>query len=142
MLEDSSRHFDLKKTNPIIGRRKMRKLLRYDLSLDEMPKSYYNILADIPKVPGQLSPPLHPGTRKPLGPADLEMLFPKELIRQEVSGERYIPIPEEIREAYSRYRPSPLFRAKRLEEVLKTSARIFFKYEGNSPPGSHKPNTA
>lgn len=116
--------------------------IRADLTIDEIPKNYYNILSDFDKVPGQMAPPLHPGTKEPIGPKDLALLFPMELIKQEVSTERFIPIPEEVRNIYTRYRPSPLFRAKRLEEALKTSAKIFYKYEGNSPPGSHKPNTA
>lgn len=89
-----------------------------------------------------MAPPLHPATRDPVGPNDLAPLFPKELIRQEVSTERYIDIPEPVLDVYRRYRPSPLFRAKRLEEALDTRARIYYKFEGVSPPGSHKPNTA
>lgn len=117
------------------------KQTRFDLAIDEIPKQYYNILSDFNKVPG-FSPPLHPGTHEPVKPDDLAPLFPKELIKQEVSSEKYISIPDEIREIYGRFRPSPLFRAYRLEEKLKTSAKIFYKYEGVSPPGSHKPNTA
>ncbi len=117
------------------------KQTRFDLSIDELPKQYYNILSDFDKVPGFL-PPLHPATHLPVGPDDLAPLFAKELIRQEVSTERFIQIPEEVREIYGRFRPSPLFRAYRLEEKLKTSAKIYYKYEGISPPGSHKPNTA
>ena len=85
---------------------------------------------------------MHPGTKQPVGPADLEPLFPREIIMQEVSQERYIEIPKEVREIYRQYRPSPLFRARRLEKALGTPAKIYYKYEGVSPTGSHKPNTA
>jgi tryptophan synthase beta chain len=105
----------------------------------EMPQAWYNILADIP-VP--VPPVLHPGTRQPVGPDDLAPLFPMGLIQQEVSQERYIEIPEPVREIYKLYRPSPLMRARRLEKALDTPARIYYKYEGVSPAGSHKPNTA
>lgn len=105
----------------------------------EIPKKWYNIQADLDT---QLPPPRHPATGEPLTPDDLAALFPKELIMQEVSTERYIPIPDEINEVYSIWRPSPLRRARRLEEHLKTPAKIYYKYEGVSPPGSHKPNTA
>ena len=109
--------------------------------LDEsrMPRHWYNIAADLP-VP--LPPPLHPGTLKPLGPDDLAPLFPMSLIMQEVSTEREIEIPEPVREVFRLWRPSPLFRAHRLEKVLGTPAKIYYKYEGVSPAGSHKPNTA
>ncbi|MEO6294510.1 MAG: TrpB-like pyridoxal phosphate-dependent enzyme [Candidatus Limnocylindria bacterium] len=112
---------------------------RFLLSEDQLPTHYYNIAADLP-VPAP--PPLHPGTREPIGPEMLAPLFPMELIRQEVSTERYIEIPEEIREAYRIYRPTPLHRATALEKALDTPARIYFKNEGVSPAGSHKPNTA
>jgi len=112
---------------------------RFLLSEDQLPTHYYNIAADLP-VPAP--PPLHPGTREPIGPEMLAPLFPTELIRQEVSTERYIEIPEEIREAYRIYRPTPLHRATALEKALDTPARIYFKNEGVSPAGSHKPNTA
>ncbi|NUN09996.1 MAG: TrpB-like pyridoxal phosphate-dependent enzyme [Ignavibacteriaceae bacterium] len=112
---------------------------KFYLHEDRMPKSYYNILADLP-VP--LPPVLHPGTRQPVGPADLEPLFPMDLIMQEVSTERYIEIPERVREAYRIFRPSPLIRATGLEKALGTPAKIYYKYEGVSPTGSHKPNTA
>ena len=105
----------------------------------EMPTHWYNIQADLPEP---MAPHLHPGTREPLGPEDLAPLFPMALIEQEVSQERYIEIPEPIREIYRLWRPSPLIRARRLEKVLGTSARIYYKYEGTSPVGSHKPNTA
>jgi tryptophan synthase beta chain len=109
--------------------------------LDEkhLPKAWYNIQADLPKP---LPPPLHPATKQPIGPADLAPLFPMELIKQEVSTERYIPIPEEVREIYKLWRPTPLYRARRLEKAIGTPAKIYYKYEGVSPPGSHKPNTA
>jgi len=109
------------------------------LSESEIPKHWYNILPDMPSPP---APPLHPGTGQPVGPDDLKAIFPMSLIEQEMSPQREIPIPEEVREILTLWRPSPLFRAKRLERVLKTPARIYYKYEGNSPAGSHKPNTA
>jgi len=109
------------------------------LDEEDIPKKWYNINPDLP-VP--LPPPLHPGTHKPIGPKDLAPLFPMELIKQEMSMERYIPIPEEVRDIYRLWRPSPLYRARRLEKALKTKARIYYKWEGVSPPGSHKPNTA
>ena len=114
---------------------------RTQFVLDEsrIPRAWYNIAADLP-VP--LSPPLHPGTHQPIGPADLAPLFPMALILQEVSGEREIEIPDPVREAYMLYRPSPLHRAHRLEKALDTPAHIYYKYEGVSPAGSHKPNTA
>src|SRR6266481_3621048 len=105
----------------------------------EMPKRWYNIQADLP-FPG--SPPLHPGTKQPIGPQDLAPLFPMELIKQEVSQKRWIEIPDEVRDVYRLWRPSPLYRARRLEKALGTPARIYYKYEGVSPAGSHKPNTA
>ena len=112
---------------------------KYLLSEDEMPRVWYNILADVPRPP---SPVLHPGTLQPVTPDDLAPLFPLSLILQEVSTERYIEIPEPIRQVYMQWRPSPLFRARRLEKALDTPARIYYKYEGVSPVGSHKPNTA
>src|SRR5438128_1121355 len=105
----------------------------------EMPTRWYNIQADLP-FPG--SPPLHPGTRQPIGPKDLAPLFHMQLIKQEVSQERYIDIPQPVQEALRLWRPTPLMRATRLERELKTTAKIYYKYEGVSPPGSHKPNTA
>lgn len=104
-----------------------------------MPRYWYNIQADLP-LP--LPPVLHPGTMQPIGPSDLAPLFPMDLIAQEVSTEREIEIPEPVREIYRLWRPSPLYRAHRLEKVLQTPAKIFYKYEGVSPAGSHKPNTA
>jgi len=109
------------------------------LEEDEIPKQWYNILPDLPKP---LPPILDPATREPMKPEPLMALFAKECIGQEVSQERRITIPEEVREAYRIWRPTPLFRATRLEKALKTPAKIYFKYEGVSPPGSHKPNTA
>jgi tryptophan synthase beta chain len=111
------------------------------IHLDErdMPQQWYNIQADLP-VP--LPPPLHPGTKQPIGPADLAPLFPMGLIRQEVSRERYVDIPEEVQEIYRVWRPTPLVRARRLEKALDTPAHVFYKWEGVSPAGSHKPNTA
>jgi len=109
------------------------------LDPEEMPEKWYNILPDLPKP---LPPPLNPATNEPIKPSDLEVIFPKELIKQEMSDERWIKIPEEVLEVYRLWRPSPLIRAKRLEEALKTPAKIYYKYEGVSPPGSHKPNTA
>lgn len=105
----------------------------------EMPTHWYNVQADLPEP---LAPHLHPETREPLGPDDLAPLFPTALIEQEVTPERYVEIPEPVREIYRLWRPSPLIRARRLEKALGTSARLFYKYEGTSPVGSHKPNTA
>jgi len=105
----------------------------------DIPSAWYNVLADLPQP---LPPPLHPGTGKPLGPDDLAPLFPMALIEQEMSGERWIPIPDEVRELYKIWRPTPLVRAVRLEKALKTNCRIYFKNESVSPAGSHKPNTA
>src|SRR5215471_18534361 len=112
---------------------------KYVLSERELPTKWYNIQADL-KTP--LPPPLHPGTGQPIGPQDLAPLFPMELIKQEVSSERWIEIPDEVRDVYRLWRPSPLFRAHRLEKALDTQAHIYYKYEGVSPAGSHKPNTA
>lgn len=109
------------------------------LSEREIPQKWYNIMADMPNLP---RPPLHPGTKQPVGPDDLKAIFPMALIEQEVSQERWIDIPEEVLNIYSLWRPSPLYRAWRLEEALKSPARIYYKYEGVSPAGSHKPNTA
>tara|TARA_Y100000590_G_scaffold20405_1_gene23811 strand:- start:30 stop:1391 length:1362 start_codon:yes stop_codon:yes gene_type:complete len=113
--------------------------IKYLLEESKLPKTWYNISADLPKP---LSPPLHPGTHKPVGPDDLAPLFPMALIGQEVSQEREIEIPDPVREIYKQWRPSPLFRAKKLEKILDTPAKIYYKYEGVSPTGSHKPNTA
>jgi len=113
--------------------------MKYLLPPAEIPKEWYNILADLPKP---LPPVIHPKTKKPITPDDLSPIFPYSLIEQEVSTKRWIKIPEEVLEIYSYWRPTPLYRAKRLEEYLDTPARIYYKYEGVSPPGSHKPNTA
>ncbi len=112
---------------------------KYLLDESQMPTNWYNIVADLPSPP---PPVLHPGTLEPIGPDDLSALLPMELIMQEVSTERYIPIPEEVQDIYRLWRPSPLYRARRLEKALGTPARIYYKYEGVSPAGSHKPNTA
>ena len=112
---------------------------KYLLDESRLPKSWYNIAADLP-VP--LPPVLHPGTLKPVGPDDLAPLFPMSLIAQEVATEREIEIPEPVREVYRLWRCTPLYRACRLERALDTPARIYYKYEGVSPAGSHKPNTA
>jgi len=109
------------------------------LSENEMPTHWYNIVADMENKP---LPPLHPGTKQPVGPQDLAPLFPMQLIMQEVSTDRFIEIPEEVREIYKIWRPTPMFRATGLEKALKTNCKIYYKYEGLSPSGSHKPNTA
>ncbi len=109
------------------------------LDESEMPTQWYNIIPDLPSPP---PPPLHPGTHEPIGPDDLAPLFPMALISQEVSGESYIDIPGEVLDVYRLWRPSPLYRAHRLEKLLDTPARIYYKYEGVSPAGSHKPNTS
>ncbi|MGC4084795.1 MAG: pyridoxal-phosphate dependent enzyme [Vicinamibacterales bacterium] len=113
--------------------------VKYLLDETRIPKSWYNLMPDLPSPP---PPVLHPGTMKPVGPDDLAPLFPTSLILQEVSTEREIEIPEPVRDVYRQWRPTPLFRARRLEKVLQTPARIYYKYEGVSPAGSHKPNTA
>ena len=111
---------------------------KYLLDESQLPRAWYNIQADLP----QPAPPvLHPGTLQPIGPDDLLPLFPLELIKQEVSTEREIEIPEPVRDIYRLWRPAPLYRAHRLEKLLGTPAKIFYKYEGVSPAGSHKPNT-
>jgi tryptophan synthase beta chain len=112
---------------------------KFVLSEKDIPTKWYNIAADLKSPP---PPVLHPGTGQPIGPADLAPLFPMELIKQEVSRERWIEIPDEIRNVYRLWRPSPLYRARRLEKALGTPAHIYYKYEGVSPAGSHKPNTA
>ncbi len=112
---------------------------KFVLPEDHIPRSWYNIAADLPERPPAV---LHPGTGQPIGPADLAPLFPMELIKQVVSTDREIEIPDPVREAYALYRPSPLYRAHRLETALDTPAHIYYKYEGVSPSGSHKPNTA
>jgi len=113
--------------------------VKYVLDENEIPKSWYNIVADLPEPP---APVMHPGTGQPVGPDDLAPLFTMAAIMQEVSAERQIDIPEPVRDIYRQWRPSPLYRAYRLEAALDTPARIYYKYEGVSPTGSHKPNTA
>ena len=115
------------------------KQTKYVLDESRMPDAWYNVVADLPRPP---EPVLHPGTHQPVGPADLAPLFPMEIIKQEVATERFIPIPDAVRDIYRLWRPTPLYRAHRLERALGTPARIFYKYEGASPAGSHKPNTA
>jgi tryptophan synthase beta chain len=117
----------------------MSDLTRFDLSQNDIPKFWYNIAADSPVAP---TPVLHPGTLEPVTPDFLSVLFPMEIIMQEISSERYIQIPDEVRDIYKLYRPTPLIRAVRLEKLLGTPAHIYYKYEGASPVGSHKPNTA
>ena len=112
---------------------------KFLLEESQLPRHWYNVRSDMPTA---LQPVLHPGTGQPVGPDDLAPLFPMELIGQEVSEQAEIPIPEEILEIYSLWRPTPLYRALRLEAAIGTRSRIFYKYEGVSPPGSHKPNTA
>src|SRR5437667_7194261 len=112
---------------------------KFVLDEKDIPTKWYNIQADF-KTPAP--PVLHPGTKQPIGPADLAPLFPMELIKQEVSQQRWIEIPDEIRDVYRLWRPSPLYRARRLEKAIGGLARIYYKYEGVSPAGSHKPNTA
>jgi tryptophan synthase beta chain len=113
--------------------------VKYQLDEARMPRSWYNIAADLPVA---LPPVLHPGTLQPIGAADLAALFPRAVIEQEMSSERHIDIPEPVRAVYRQWRPTPLYRARRLEQALGTPARIYYKYEGVSPAGSHKPNTA
>jgi tryptophan synthase beta chain len=112
---------------------------KFLLEESQLPRHWYNVRADMPNPP---QPVLHPGTGEPVGPDDLAPLFPMELILQEVSEDAEVPIPDEVLEIYSLWRPTPLYRAWRLEQALGTRSRIFYKYEGVSPPGSHKPNTA
>jgi len=113
--------------------------LKVFLDESEIPRQWYNILAD---MPSPMSPPLHPGTGQPVGPDDLAPVFPMNLIEQEVTPERWIDIPEEVLEKYLLWRPTPLYRARNLEKVLDAPVQIYYKNEGVSPPGSHKPNTA
>jgi tryptophan synthase beta chain len=117
----------------------MTETVKYLLDESRIPKYWYNLAADLPVPP---PPVLHPGTLQPVGPGDLAPLFPMDLIMQEVATEREIQIPEPVRDVYRQWRPSPLFRARRLEKALQTPAKIYYKYEGVSPAGSHKPNTA
>ena len=114
---------------------------RTKITLDEseIPRQWYNVIPDLPSPP---PPPLHPGTLQPVGPEDLAPLFPMALIAQEVTADSYVPVPDEVLDVYRLWRPTPLYRARRLEKALNTPARIYYKYEGVSPAGSHKPNTA
>ncbi len=113
--------------------------IRYTLNESDLPRAWYNINADMPVPP---APMLHPGTMEPVTPDFLSVLFPMTLIMQEVSTDRFVEIPEPVREIYKLWRPTPLLRARRLELALGTPAHIYYKYEGASPVGSHKPNTA
>ena len=115
------------------------KTRKITLEEHEIPDKWYNIIADMPNKP---LPPLNPGTREPIGPDDLAPLFPMALIQQEVTTEKWVDIPDEVRNIYSMWRPTPLYRAYDLEKALDTPAKIYYKYEGVSPAGSHKPNTA
>jgi len=112
---------------------------KFLLAEKDIPESWYNV---VPDLPFGLEPPLNPATREPVGPEAFAPIFPEEIIRQEVTADPYVPIPEEVRDIYALWRPTPLFRARRLEAALDTPAHIYYKYEGTSPSGSHKPNTA
>ena len=112
---------------------------KYLLDEKDLPESWYNL---VPDLPFGLEPPLNPATMEPVGPEAFAPIFPQAIIEQEVTQDSYVPIPEEVREIYSLWRPTPLFRARRLEKLLDTPAHIYYKYEGVSPSGSHKPNTA
>lgn len=113
--------------------------LRFTLSQRDLPTHWYNLVPDFPEP---MAPPLHPGTRQPVGLADMTAIFPENIVAQEMSPERRIEIPDEVRDILALWRPTPLLRAVRLEKALKTPARIYYKYEGGSPAGSHKPNSA
>jgi tryptophan synthase beta chain len=117
----------------------MAKQRKFVLTEQEIPEHWYNIVADMPNKP---LPPLHPGTKEPIGPSELAPLFPMELIKQEVTPEKWVQIPDAVRDIYTIWRPTPLYRAYGLEKALGTPAKIYYKYEGGSPAGSHKPNTA
>jgi len=121
------------------NRELMNQATRFTLSQKQIPKRWYNLNADFPEP---LPPPLHPGTKEPLPPEALEQIFPRNLIEQEISTKRWIEIPEEVRQIYALWRPTPLLRAVRLEKALQTPAHIYYKYEGGSPAGSHKVNTS
>src|ERR1035441_3329266 len=112
---------------------------RFTLTQADIPTHWYNVLAD---VPDPLPPPLHPGTKQPVTLQDMTAIFPENLVAQEMTTERWVEIPEPVREIYAMWRPTPLLRAVRLEKALQTPAHIYFKYEGDNPAGSHKPNTA
>src|SRR5437870_4910918 len=113
--------------------------IKFTLDESDIPTHWYNIVADLKNAP---APVLHPGTGQPIGPADLAPLFPMALIGHEVSREAHIEIPDEVRDIYRQWRPTPVYRARRFERAIDTSAHIYYKYEGTSPAGSHKPNTA
>src|SRR5436190_295711 len=113
--------------------------VKFVLDESHLPEAWYNLVSDLPEQP---PPVLHPGTGEPVGPDDLAPLFPMQIILQEVATDQYVPIPEEVRSVYRQWRPTPLYRARRLEQALGTPARIYYKYEGVSPTGSHKPNPA
>ena len=121
------------------GERFVSNTTKFMLGEDQIPTAWYNIQADLPQP---LPPVLNPGTGQPIGPEDLAPIFPMALIEQEVSTEREIDIPGEVIDVYRLWRPSPLFRARRLEKLLETPARIYYNYEGQSPSGSHKSNTS
>src|ERR1035437_8784018 len=108
---------------------------RFDLTQADIPKSWYNLLTDFPEP---LPPPLHPGTKQPIPPEALLAIFPENLVRQEMSPDRWIEVPEPVRDIYAMWRPTPLLRAVRFEKALQTPAHIYYKYEGVSPAGSHK----
>jgi len=112
---------------------------RFSLGQDDIPRQWYNLLADFPEP---VPPPLHPGTRQPVTLADMTAIFPENIVRQEMCPDRYVDIPDEVRDIYALWRPTPLLRAVRLEKALQTPAHIYYKYEGVSPAGSHKPNSA
>src|SRR5947208_2082281 len=114
----------------------------FNLSPDDIPSAWFNLIPDIAQSGIQPLPPLHPGTHEPVTPDLLAPLFPESLILQEVSTDQWIDIPGPVIDIYRLWRPTPLYRARRLEQALQTPARIYFKYEGGSPAGSHKPNTA
>jgi tryptophan synthase beta chain len=139
LIDNNNRNLSYKYKNKYKGKECIMERNKYILDEKEMPQYWYNILPDLPEP---LPLVLHPGTKKPIKPEDLAPLFPVELIKQEMSTETYIEIPEEVRMIYRLWRPTTLFRARQLEKTLKTPAKIYYKYEGSSPPGSHKPNTA
>src|SRR2546427_6045909 len=120
----------------------MAETVQFNLKSDEIPTAWYNILPDMAAAGIPPLPPLHPGTHEPVTPDLLLPLFPESLVKQEVSSEPWIDIPGAVLDVYRLWRPTPLYRARRLEQALKTPAHIYFKYEGTSPVGSHKPNTA
>src|ERR1041384_1458096 len=117
----------------------MSQAIRFTLPQAEIPTHWYNLLPDFPQP---LPPPLHPGTKQPIPPEALLAIFPENLVQQEMSPERWLPVPDEVREIYSLWRPTPLLRAVRFEKALQTPAHIYYKYEGGSPAGSHKVNTS